>query len=126
MKQRRQRAGIKAANDNHPFWNRAVARPARGFSGMPFIQGRQHPRYQDQLRQADPLGPPEPLRIGARPLLIAGFSALVLLALLGAFLLGLAVVGLLALVVGAFELARGQLYRPARPPLGALDHPVVS
>jgi hypothetical protein len=121
MKQRRQRAGIKAANDNHPFWNRAAARPARGFSGMPFIQGRQHPRYQ-----ADPLGPPEPLRIGPRPLLIAGFSALVLLALLGAFLVGLAIVGLLALVVGAFELARGQLYRPARPSLGALDHPVVS
>jgi len=120
MKQRRRRAGIRAANDNHPFWNRAAARPARDFSGMPFIQRRQHPR------QADPLGPPEPLRIGARPLLIAGFSALVLLALLGAFLVGLAIVGLLALVVGAFELARGQLCRPARPPLGALDHPVVS
>jgi hypothetical protein len=123
MKQRRQRAGIKAANDNYPFWNRAAARPARDFSGMPFIQRRRRPRYPDQLRQADP---PEPLRIGARPLLIAGFSALVLLALLGAFLVGLAIVGLLALVVGAFELARGQLCRPARPPLGALDHPVVS
>src|ERR1700675_3491013 len=99
MKQRHQRPLIKAANDNDLFWNRAAARPAREFAGMPFIQ----------RRQAGPLVQPEPFRIGARPLLIASFSALVLVALCGAFLIGLAVVGLLAVVIVAFELARGQL-----------------
>jgi hypothetical protein len=81
---------------------------------MPFIP----PRYGVQL------APPEPFRIGARPLLIVGFSALVLVALCSAFLIGLAVVGLLAVVIVAYELIRG-LARPARAPLGALDHQVV-
>jgi len=115
MKQRRQRACIKAANDNDVFWSRAAARPVRDVSGMPFIPRRQHP--------SDPLTPP--LRTGVRPLLATGISALVVVALCGAFLIGLAFVGLLALVIVALELARGQLFRPARVPLGGLDHQVV-
>ena len=71
-----------------------------------------------------PLAPSEPFRIAARPLLIVGFSVFVLVALCGAFLIGLAVVGLMAVVIVAFELVR-RLSRPARPPLGALDHQVV-
>ena len=70
-----------------------------------------------------PLAPPEPFRIGARPLLIVGFSVFVLAALCSAFLIGLAVVGLMAVVIVAFELVRR--LRPARTPLGALDHQVV-
>jgi hypothetical protein len=50
-----------------------------------------------------PIGAPARLRIDARTLLIAG---LILGALAGAFLLGLAVVGLLAVAIGGFELAR--------------------
>jgi hypothetical protein len=80
---------------------------------MPFL-----PRY------GAPLAPPEPFRIGARPLLIVGFSVLVLVALCSAFLIGLAVVGLIAVGIVAFELLR-RLSRPAKPPLGALNHPVV-
>jgi hypothetical protein len=114
MKQRRLRARIKAANDNYPPWDRASARPAQDLPPMPFLP----PRYGVQL------APPEPFRIGARPLLITGFSALVLVALCGAFLIGLAVVGLMAVVIVAFELVR-RLSRPARPPLGVLDHQVV-
>lgn len=63
---------------------------------MPFI-----PRRPDQ-----PVPPPEPLRIGFRPLLIIAFSGLILVALSGAFLLGLAFVGLLAGTVAAFDLIR--------------------
>jgi hypothetical protein len=81
---------------------------------MPFLPRRPGSR----------LVPPEPFRIGARPLLIIGFSAMVLVALCSAFLIGLVAVGLLAVVIGAFELVRS-LSRPARPPLGVLDHPVV-
>jgi hypothetical protein len=114
MKQRRRRARIKAANDNDLPWNRAGARPPQDLSRMPFIPPR----------PGAPPVRPKPLRIGARALLIIGFSALVLVALCGAFLIGLAVVGLLAVIVGVFELLRG-LSRPARPPLGALDHQVV-
>ena len=81
---------------------------------MPFIP----PRYGVEI------APSEPFRVGARPLLIAGFSALVLVALCGAFLIGLAVVGLMAVVIVAFEVVR-RLSRPARPPLCGLDHQVV-
>jgi hypothetical protein len=125
MKQRHHSARIKAANDNDLFWNRAAARPARDLSQMPFIQRRRRQLHQDQLCQSGPLGQPEPFRTGARPLLITALSALVLVALCGAFLIGLAFVGLLAVVVVAFELARGQLSRPAKAAFGALDHQVV-
>ena len=55
----------------------------------------------------------------ARSLLIAGFAGIVLVALSGAVLVGLAAVGVLAAVVGGFDLVRRQLWRPARPPLAA-------
>ena len=66
-----------------------------------------------------PLAAPTRLRIGARTLLIAG---LILVVLSGAFLLGLAVVGLLAVGIGGFELARrhsGEKSTIARDGLGA-------
>ena len=82
-------------------------------------------------RDRDPLPQPQPFRsIGredgrlrpyARALLVAGFAGIVLIALSGAVLVGLAAVGLLAAVVGGFNLVRRQLWRPARPPL-TLDH----
>jgi len=59
----------------------------------------------------------------ARSLLIAGFSAFVLVALSGAFLIGLALVGVLAAFIGGLELVRAQLCR--KPALGALDRQVV-
>jgi hypothetical protein len=49
-------------------------------------------------------------------LLIAAFSAFVLVALSGAFLVGLALVGVLAAFIGGLELVRGQLWR--KPALG--------
>jgi hypothetical protein len=125
MKQRLPRAWIKAANDNIPAkhhiaarkkvfpLDRCGARPLQDLSRMPFLPHR-----------GGPLAPPEPFRIGARPLLIVGFSVFVLAALCSAFLIGLAVVGLMAVVIVAFELVR-RLSRPARTPLGALDHQVV-
>jgi hypothetical protein len=57
--------------------------------------------------------------MGLKPLLIVAFAGLVLVALSSAFLLGLAVVGLLALAVGCFELARRHLM-PARTPASYL------
>jgi hypothetical protein len=55
-------------------------------------------------------------RIASRPLLLAG---LVLVALSGAFLIGLAVVGLIAAAVGAFDLVRRRVW-PAAKPFGVL------
>ena len=77
-------------------------------------------------RHFGPTPPTEPLRTGTKPLLIAGFSAIVLVALSGAFLVGLAVVGLLAAAISGFDLVRRRIWRPARPSLGALDHQVIS
>src|SRR5260370_40321301 len=124
MKQRLPRAWIKAANDNIPAKHHIAARknalpsdrrarPLQDLSRRPFLPHR-----------GGPLAPPEPFRIGARPLLIVGFSVFVLVALCSAFLIGLAVVGLMAVVIVAFELVRRRS-RPARPPIGALDHQVV-
>ena len=66
------------------------------------------------IPRRDPLSPP------ASPpsfsLLTAGSSGLVLVAL--------AAVGVLAAVVGGFDLVRRQIWRPARPPL-SLDHQVA-
>jgi hypothetical protein len=72
-----------------------------------------------------PIPPTEPPRNGTQPLLIAGFSAVVLVALSGAFLIGLAVVGLLAAAISGFDLVRRRIWRPGRPSLGALDHQVL-
>jgi hypothetical protein len=65
---------------------------------------------------------PERHPIGTQPLLILGFSAVVLVALSGAFLIGLAVVGVLAAAVGSFDLLRRLIWRTAKPSLGTLDH----
>lgn len=73
-------------------------------------------------RQDEPLPPPEPLRIGVRPLLVVAFSGVILVALSGAFLLGLAVVGLMAGAVAGGERLRRHLCRHAR--LVALGRPV--
>jgi hypothetical protein len=102
MLQRRAKFGIKAANDNR-------VRPPRAPSVISKIisfPGRRS----------------EPFHLGARSLLVGGFSGLVLLALCGAFLLGLAAVGLLALGVVLIELVR-QLRRYRQT--GAAEHPVV-
>jgi hypothetical protein len=102
-----------AANDNLPV-RRAPMHLAQDLLRMPFIPRR--PNHQS-------VPPQEPLRIGVRPLLIVGFSGLVLVALCGAFLLGLAFIGVLAVAVAGFELVRRYLRRPAR--LVALHRPVV-
>ena len=78
---------------------------------MPIIPRRDH----------NPLSQPQPFRPGPRSLLILGFAGIVLLALFGAVLVGLAAVGVLAAVVGGFDLVRRQIWRPGRPPL-TLDH----
>ena len=97
----------RAANDNVPL-PRAADRARRRL--------RPH-------RSAVPLVRSEPFRIGARPLLIVAFSILLLAALCGAFLIGLAAVGVLAAAIASVELARRHLRR--KPPLGVLDHQVV-
>ena len=74
-------------------------------------------------RSAVPLVRSQPLRVGARPLLIVGFSILLLAALCGAFLIGLAAVGVLAAAITGVEVMRRHLRR--KPPLGVLDHQVV-
>jgi hypothetical protein len=51
-----------------------------------------------------PRARPEPFRIGLRPLLVAGFSGLILVALSGACLIGLAAIGLVAGALGSFGL----------------------
>jgi hypothetical protein len=56
----------------------------------------------------------KPLRIGPRALAIAGFAFLILVGLSGAFLLGLAAVGVLAGLLAAFELVRRQLHPRSR------------
>ncbi len=58
---------------------------------------------------------PASLRIGPRTLLIAGL--VILVALSGAFLIGLAVVGLLAVAIGGFEIIRRHFRRKALGPL---------
>ena len=63
-----------------------------------------------------PTMPAASLRIGSRALLIAGWFILV--ALSGALLIGLAVVGLLAVAVGGLEIDS--------PPVRGANHSVVS
>lgn len=64
-------------------------------------------------------GRSQPLRIGFKPLLLFAFAGPILVALSGAFLLGLVVVGLFATAIGAVELIRRHIVRPARPALAA-------
>jgi hypothetical protein len=67
---------------------------------------------------------PEPWRLGPRGLLIGAFAASVLVALSGAFLIGLAVVGVVAAVIAGFELVHRHLSPRAKAPAGAFDHHV--
>jgi len=63
-------------------------------------------RFSGHIPQAGTSG------IAPRPLLLAG---VVLVALSGAFLIGLAVVGLIAAAVSGFDLVRRRVWRLARP-----------
>jgi hypothetical protein len=67
---------------------------------------------------------PEPWCLGPRTLLIGAFAASVLVALSGAFLIGLAVVGVVAAIVAGIELVHRHLWPPAKAPAGAFDHHV--
>jgi hypothetical protein len=80
---------------------------------MPFV-----PR-----RQSEPVRSAKPLRMGLRPLLGAAFSGVILVALSGAFLVGLAVIGVMAGAAGSFGLMHRYLRRHVR--LVAFHHPVV-
>jgi hypothetical protein len=57
-------------------------------------------------------------------LLIASFAATVLAVLSGAFLIGLAVVGVVAAAVAGFELVHRYLWRPDKAPARVFDHHV--
>jgi 8-oxo-dGTP pyrophosphatase MutT (NUDIX family) len=78
MRQRPGPARRKAANDNVMPSKRRPARSAPDLSPTP---------HHDAPRAR-----PEPFRIGLRPLLVAGFSGLILVALSGACLIGLAAI----------------------------------
>jgi hypothetical protein len=104
-------AGSKAANDNFI--------PSRVASRRP-----QHGRF-GALHKDRKTARPETVRIALRLLLIASFSAFVLLAVSGAFLIGLALVGLFSAAVAGFDLIRRHMPRPAVPPLWPLDRRVI-
>jgi hypothetical protein len=113
-------AAIRAANDNVSFLHRAAARSAQDLLRMPIIP-RRDPLPQPASRQFREDGRRPPYCFS---LLTAGFSGLFLVVLSGACLVALAAVGVLAAVVGGFDLVRRQIWRPARPPL-SLDHQVA-
>lgn len=68
---------------------------------------------------------PRSWRFGLRPALNLAYSGLVLVALSGVFLLGLAVLGLLVGLIGGIDLLRRHLWRRAKPLLGTFEHPVI-
>ena len=80
------------------------------------------PRFDAAPGLIESVARSEPWRLGPRALLIGAFAASVLVALSGAFLIGLAVVGVVAAVVAGVELVQRHLWRPAKA--GALDHQV--
>jgi hypothetical protein len=90
-----------AANDNLPPDRRSQLRP----------DGLQMPVARRRFAASNP----EPFRLGPRPLAIAAFAGLILVALCSAFLIGLAAVGVLAIAVAAGEVAHRYLHR--RTPL---------
>jgi hypothetical protein len=102
MIQRRAKFGTQAANDN-------CVRAPRAPSALSKII-----RFPETRS--------EPLRLSARSLLVGGFAGVVLFALCGAFLVGLAAVGVLALVVAVLELFR---YPRRNRRRGAVEHQVV-
>jgi hypothetical protein len=64
----------------------------------------------------------QPPRIATWPILVVGFSGLVLVILSGAFLVGLALVGLLAAAISGRELLRRGFWRAVKAPNGAFGH----
>ena len=64
-------------------------------------------------------------RLGKRPFLVLSLAGVTLVALSSAFLLGLAAVGLLAIVICGVELIRRRVWRPARPALGVFDRRAI-
>ena len=95
-------APIRAANDNRVATRRAFAR---------FTRWRRPPLVIGNVFR------PQSLRAAARFAMIAGFSAFVLGLLSGAFLLGLALVGLFAAAIAGFGLIRRHGPHSATPML---------
>jgi hypothetical protein len=89
----------------------APSHRARALLTQDSVMPRISPRYS--------VTAPRPLRIGAGTLLIAG---VILVMLSGAFLLGLAMIGILAAAIGGLELARRHL---GRKPVVAIDQRVA-
>ena len=83
---------------------------------MPSLDSK--PRFIESVARS------QPWRLGPRGLLIGAFAASVLVALSGAFLIGLAVVGVVAAVIAGFELVHRYLWPPAKAPAGVFDHHV--
>ena len=97
----------RAANDN-------LELPRLGARRVPplLLVGMIHPRGNPARRS-------QPFRPGLWPLLMLGFSGLVLTILCGAFLIELAAVGLLAAGISGFDLLRAHLRR--RPVIAVVD-----
>jgi hypothetical protein len=105
-------AGSKAANDNFIS--------LRGGSRRAHSHRRFGAPHENRK-----IARPQTLRIAMRLILIASFSAFVLLAVSSAFLIGLALVGLFAAAVAAFDLIRRHMPRPAVPSLWPLDRRAI-
>ena len=90
----------KAANDNFILDRDRAIRPALRLPLVPDVV------------------PSGSTATGLRPLLVLSFAGFILVVLCGAFLLGLAAVGLLAIAICGFELVRRRVWRPVRPALG--------
>jgi len=98
----------KAANDNFILDRNCIGpRPALR---LPLVPG---------------LVPPGGAGRGLRPLLVLSFAGITLVILCGAFLLGLAAVGLLAIAVCGMELVRRRVWRPVKPVLGSFDRRAI-
>jgi hypothetical protein len=104
-------AASKAANDNFISSRGASQRPGHGRLGA--------------AHENRKIAWPEAFRIAIRLLLLASFSAAVLLAVSGAFLIGLALVGLFAAAVAGFDLIHRHMPRPAVASLWPLDRRVI-
>jgi hypothetical protein len=102
-------AESRPANDNFLLARGVIGRSARGRFAPP--------QYNRRVVR------PKPLRIALQLVLMASFSAIVLLALSGAFLIGLFLVGLFAAAIAAFAAIRG--YMPKPPPLWRFDRRVI-
>jgi len=97
----------KAANDNFILDRKRATRPVLRL-----------PPARDLMPSSGTAG-------GLRPLLVLSFAGLILVVLCGAFLLGLAAVGLLAIAICVTELVRRRVWRPVRPTLGSFDRRAI-